>query len=253
MEERRQAILRELEEKGKVRVAELSKELGYSEVTIRNDIKNLSMEGLLKRTHGGAVSLEQNYVRKYRAETLYRHVERKKAICEKAYEYINDRDTIIIDDASTCFYLALYIKSHPEKRLAVVTNSLIVGNELAGISHVELYMIGGYVGGHMSATMGELAIDNMSQFHVDKAFIGVHGINFEAGLTSIATPQMQVKRAILKATREVYVLADSSKFGGGYLSVICPITAVHKIITDKEVSKENVAIAKEMKVPLVIA
>lgn len=253
MEERRQAILRELEEKGKVRVADLSRELGFSEVTIRNDIKTMSMEGLLKRTHGGAVSLEKNMARKYRAETIYRHVDRKKAIAEKAYEYINDRDTIIIDDASSSFYLALHIKSHPEKRVAVVTNSLLVGNELAGIGHVELYMIGGYVGGHLAASMGESAVENMEHFHVDKGFIGVHGINFEAGLTSIATPQMQVKRAILKASKEVYVLADSSKFGGGYLSVICPIQDVHAIITDRLVSREDVAIAKEMQVPLIIA
>ena len=117
MEERRQAILRELEEKGKVRVAELSRELGCSEVTIRNDIKSMSAEGLLKRTHGGAVSLEQNMARKYRAETIYRHVDRKKAIAARAYAYIEDRDTIIIDDASSSFYLALHIKSHPEKRV----------------------------------------------------------------------------------------------------------------------------------------
>ncbi len=227
MEERRQAILRELEEKGKVRVADLSRELGCSEVTIRNDIKSMSAEGLLKRTHGGAVSLEQNMARKYRAETIgYRHVDRKKAIAARAYEYIEDRDTIIIDDASSSFYLALHIKSHPEKRVAVVTNSLLVGNELAGIDHVELYMIGpGDVGGHLAASMGESAVENMEHFHVDKGFIGVHGINFEAGLTSIATPQMQVKRAILKASREVYVLADSSKFGGGYLSLLtAPLT-----------------------------
>lgn len=253
MEERRQAILRELEEKGKVRVAELSKEFGCSEVTIRNDIKNLHTEGLLKRTHGGAVSLEENMARKYRAESIYRHVERKQKIAERAYEYIEDRDTIIIDDASSSFYLALHIKSHPEKRVAVVTNSLLVGNELAGIGHVELYMIGGYVGGHLAASMGESAVENMQHFCVDKGFIGVHGINFEAGLTSIATPQMQVKRAILKASKEVYVLADSSKFGGGYLSVICPIDQVHKIITDAQVSRENVEIARELKVPLVIA
>lgn len=68
-----------------------------------------------------------------------------------------------------------------------------------------------------------------------------------------AKKQMQLKKAILKAAKEVYVLADSSKFGGGYLSVICPINAVYKIITDSHVSKENIAIAKEMKVPLVIA
>ena len=109
------------------------------------------------------------------------------------------------------------------------------------------------MGGHLAASMGESAVENMEHFHVDKGFIGVHGINFEAGLTSIATPQMQVKRAILKASKKVYVLADSSKFGGGYLSVICPIDRVDTIITDREVSKENIAIAREMKVPLVIA
>ena len=252
MEERRQAILRELEEKGKVRVAELSRELGCSEVTIRNDIKSMSAEGLLKRTHSEIARRrtwpENTGLRLYTGMWTAR-----RPLRPRAYEYIEDRDTIIIDDASSSFYLALHIKSHPEKRVAVVTNSLLVGNELAGIDHVELYMIGGYVGGHLAASMGESAVENMEHFHVDKGFIGVHGINFEAGLTSIATPQMQVKRAILKASKKVYVLADSSKFGGGYLSVICPIDRVDTIITDREVSKENIAIAREMKVPLVIA
>ena len=76
--------------------------------------------------------------------------------------------------------------------------------------------------GHLAATMGDVAIQNMSKFHVDKAFIGVHSINFNVGLTSIATPQMEVKKAIMKAAEKVYVLADSSKFGVGYVSVICP-------------------------------
>ena len=115
-----------------------------------------------------------------------------------------------------------------------MTNSLIAGNELAGVGHVELFMIGGYVTGHLAATRGDAAIQNMSKFHVDKAFIGVHSINFNVGLTSIATPQMEVKKAIIKAAEKVYVLADSSKFGGGYLSVICPTNEVYKIITSPE-------------------
>ncbi len=253
MEERRRAILQKLNDKGKVRVTDLSRELECSEVTIRSDIKSMESEGLLKRTHGGAVKLEKAPARKYQAESIYRYAERKKKIAACAYEFINDRDTIIIDDASSSFYLALHIKEHPEKRLAVVTNSLLAGNELAGAEHVELYMVGGHVGGHLAATMGDAAVQNMEQFRVDKAFIGVHGINFDVGLTSIATPQMQVKRAILKSTQEVYVLADSSKFGGGYLSVICPIHEVYKIITDGEVTRENVKKAQELKVPLVIA
>lgn len=171
MEERRNEILKELDRKGRVKVTDLSKEFGCSEVTIRNDIKAMDIAGLLKRTHGGAVKVETETERKYSAETIYRNVTQKK-------------------------------------RIAVVTNSLIAGNELAGVGHVEL---------------------------------------------SIATPQMEVKKAIMKAAEKVYVLADSSKFGGGYLSVICPTNEVDKIITDDGVSKEDIQKAKELDIPLVIA
>ena len=136
---------------------------------------------------------------------------------------------------------------------AVVTTSLLGGNELAAVRHVELYMIGGHVGGHLAATMGDAAIENMEKFHVDKGFIGVHSINFDVGLTSIATPQMQVKRAILEASQQVFVLADSSKFGGGYVSVICPVKDVYKIITDSQISKEYIRKAEHEQIPLVIA
>ena len=102
----------------------------------------------------------------------------------------------------------IYRNVTQKKQIAVVTNSLIAGNELAGVGHVEL---------------------------------------------SIATPQMEVKKAIMKAAEKVYVLADSSKFGGGYLSVICPTNEVDKIITDDGVSKEDIQKAKELDIPLVIA
>ena len=100
--------------------------------------------------------------------------------------------------------------------------------------------------------MGDAAVHNIEQFHVDKAFIGVQGINFEVGLTSIA-PQMQIKRVILKVAGEVYVLADSSKFGGGYVSVICPVGRVHKIITDSRIGGEYIKKAEQEQIPLVIA
>ena len=100
LQERRNHILQKVTENGKVRVADLSRELNCSEVTIRNDIKNMDQQGLLQRTHGGAVSLENKVKRKYAAESIYRNTERKREIAACAYEYIEDRDTIIIDDAS---------------------------------------------------------------------------------------------------------------------------------------------------------
>lgn len=253
MLERRRLILQELEEKGSVRVHELSRKLRCSEVTVRADIRALEQEGALTRTHGGAKRNEEEDILGYQAESLYRQSDLKRQIAACAYEYIEDRDTVIIDDASTSFYLALHIKNHPEKHLAVVTNSLLSANELAGASHVDLFMVGGHIGGHLAAAMGEKAINDMGKFHVDKAFIGVHGINFDAGITSIATPQMQVKQAIFRTTDKVFVLADSTKFGGGYLSVICPIQSVYKIITDKKISKSNIKRAERENIPLVIA
>lgn len=256
MYDRRQMILQELEEKGKVRVIELSQKFNCSEMTIRSDIRALQEQGLLKRVHGGAVKLEDNKQEQnfnYQAESLQRNVDKKIKIAQKAYQFINDCDTIILDDASSTFYLAEYIKTHPQKHLAVVTNSLPIANELSGLDHIDLYMVGGHVSGRLPATMGDAAIESINSFRVDKAFIGVHGINFDAGLTSVATPQMQVKHAILKAADKIFVLADSSKFGGGYLSVICPIDRVNMIITDYEVSKDNIDKARMKNVNLVIA
>ena len=102
MEERRNEILRELDRKGRVKVTDLSKEFGCSEVTIRNDIKAMDIEGLLKRTHGGAVKIETGTEAKgkYSAESIYRNVVQKKQIAEAAYEFLNDRDTIINAAAS---------------------------------------------------------------------------------------------------------------------------------------------------------
>ena len=85
------------------------------------------------------------------------------------------------------------------KKIAVVTNGINCAYELTKAPHVELHVIGGYVGGqnngHLPATPGDTALDTIQSFHVDKGFIGVHSINFDVGLTSIAVPQMQEKKS----------------------------------------------------------
>lgn len=252
MEERRAIILNLLDAEGKVSVNELSEVLECSQVTIRSDIRELEKENRLIRTHGGALKKEESFLH-YHSKSLYRRVSAKRQIAACAYRFIEDQDTIILDDASTSFYLALEIKAHPEKHLAIVTNSIISANELSECPYVELYMVGGIVGGYVTATLGEAAAESIRQFQVDKAFMGVHGINFKCGLTSIGTPQKQIKQAILDTTNKVYVLADSSKFNNGYLTVICPFNRITKIITDKDISQENIRSAELAGVPLVLA
>lgn len=243
-------ILHELAAKGSVRVADLSKQLDCSEVTIRNDIQKLEEMGLLYRTHGGATKIGAQVAVLYSAENVYKCADKKQRIAEKAYEKIEDRDIIILDDASTSYYLATCIKENGSKHLTVITNSLVAAGILTNLKHVDLFLLGGQVGGKLAATMGDIAIRNLEECHADKAFISAHGVNFEVGITSIDSPQMQVKKAILEVSNKIFLLVDSSKFGGGYVCAVCPLSRISCIITDNEVSKEYAEIADKNHVKL---
>ena len=252
-QERRQIILSELRKAGRIDVNELSEELRCSKVTIRSDVRALESEGLLTRTHGGAILPDEEKTTKYTYASIYRNSQSKREIAAAAFRLINDRDVIFLDDSSTCFYLALELKTHPEKHCAVITNSLLVGSEIAECAHLDVYIAGGQVSGNPPASMGERAEARIGEVHMDKGFIGVYSINLGVGLTSVASPQMMIKRAVLKAADQVYVLADSSKFGGGYISVVCPVSEVTGIITDRGIDPEQVRTAQKMNVRLMVA
>lgn len=256
MNDRQRKILQLVNEQGRVSVADLSERFACSKVTIRNDIRSMAAQGLIERLHGGAMrtggeelpaeetadgkGLPVLHPISYDSGNLGRKTEEKRRIAAKAYDFIEENDTIILDDSSACYYLAEHISTHPDKRIAVLTNSLPSAVVLSACPHVELYLIGGHVGGHLPATMGEQAVQGFRSVFVDKGFISVHSINRNVGLTSIGTPQMQIKRAIFQTTDKVFVLADSSKFGAGYLEVVCPIGDVYRVVTDNALSGDYV-------------
>lgn len=250
MNERQQRILEIMDNQGSVSIASLSELFSCSKVTIRNDLRELENLGQLKRTRGGAKkaappeSVEKVYT------SLHRNIDEKQRIAARAYDYITENSTILLDDSSACYFLAQHICRHPEKAVAVLTNSLPSASVLADCPHVQLYMIGGHVGGHLPATMGEQTAETIRSVFVDMAFISVHSINFNVGLTSIGTPQMQIKRAILDTTDKVFVLANSTKFGAGYLEVICPLSEVYRIITDSGLKQEFISKAETAHISL---
>lgn len=151
------------------------------------------------------------------------------------------------------YFLACEISERTEKRIAVLTNSLPSALILANCTHVELYIIGGHVGGQLPATMGNQAVEAFGSVCVDKAFISVHSINPGVGLTSIGTPQMQIKKTIFKTTSKVIVLADSSKFGAGYLEVVCPIQDAYHIVTDSNLDENYIEWLKENNISFELA
>ncbi len=251
-DKRMEYILQKLDAEGQVKVRDLSRELGCSEVTIRTDIQKLEEKGLLKRIHGGAVKENSSIQIAMIPGNILKNADAKKRIARQAYSHIEPEDTVMLDDSSINYYLAREIEANPELPVIVITNSLIVSAILSTCSHVTLFMLGGQIGGKLPAAMGELAVSMLASFKASKAFISAHGVNFDVGITSIGTPQLQVKKAILQAAEKIYLLVDSSKFGGGYVMVAAPLTRIECIITDSGISESNRCLALENNVKMEI-
>ena len=250
-QDRRKAILKELEQNAYVRVGTLSSMFGCTEMTIRRDLNEMAEEGLLKRTHGGAIKIGKNFVTDNVKDLLYSNLHNKIYIARQAYKVIRARDTIFLDDATTCLYLAKEIKKNEKKQVNIITNSVLLALDLMQTEHVSLKIIGGDAAGNLSATVGQEAVEQIARCRADKAFIGVNGIDFTEGITGIGYPQMEIKQAMLKSAKETYVLADSSKFGHIYLSHICNIDQVTAVLTDGNLGAAFQEEARAQGVPVI--
>lgn len=278
MQDRRKRIVDEVLKRGKISVEELSRMYDCSLVTIRSDIRALQEEGKVMRSRGYALrndyaAFQENQTKKphnrlpetasmdwaeeknekYLKAGVYKDAEKKQRIARYAYKMIEENEMIIIDEASTTFYLALEIKRHSEKVINVVTNSLLTAYELSDLAHVNLYMVGGQVGDRLLCTEGQETVNRYHNLHVQKAFIGARGVNFDVGLTSITESQLGNKRAIIGAAEQVIVMVDSSKFGVGYLTRVCPFDDVDRIITDDSIHQKYIDMAKEREISLYVA
>lgn len=237
-DKRRKRILEMLDARGTIRVSELSREFRCTPMTIRRDLNELEQLGLIKRIHGGAVKIGSNFVTQNVKELVYSNTHHKMWIAKLAFSCIRPGMTLFIDDASTCLYLAQEIKKDKMKPVTIITNSLLAATEFMQTPHVYLKLIGGDITVNLSATAGETALRQIAACHADLSFIGVNGVDSNAGITGIGYPQMEIKKAMIQASDAVYILADSSKFGKCFLSEICGFDQVKEILTDKELPAE---------------
>ena len=256
-EERWQNILSIIQSNGIVSVAELSKRLGATEVTIRRDLKALEQDEKLKRTHGGAIRIDPNrgtYFEPMYSQLENTHTEQKAQICKKAYELISDNTAIIIDSSSTAKQLCDLIRENPPTGLMVVTNSVRVVLDLSMCDSVETVLIGGQVRKNLISCTGPLSDLMLAQLRVDKAFIGINGIDFKDNV--LTTPNLSegaIKKSMMKCAREKIIISDHSKLNKTFLSKVCNATDVDLIITDNQIDPSIEDEAKECGVKLMIA
>jgi DeoR family fructose operon transcriptional repressor len=228
-EERKQRILRVLEEREAVRVSDLSEVLRVSEASVRRDLRDLEDAGFLKRTHGGAVGLQAATFEPSLSQKEDQYRPEKAAIARRAVEMIQEGEVVILDAGSTTLAIARLLKSR--HHITVVTNSLSVASELAG-SQVELLVAGGSLRPPTRALVGPVAENALAGLHADRLFLGANGIDLRKGVTTPNLIEAQTKRAMVESAREVVVVADHSKVGRVTFGGVCSLDRVRALITD---------------------
>lgn len=250
-EERRKMIVDHVNENVKATVPELCDLFSVSSATIRNDLRALEESGLLKRTHGGAISCKSvNYeVNSY--ERAVERVTQKAQIAAKAVSFIKEGDTIALDTGTTTYELAkLLTKFHD---LTVVTNDLQSASFLEQYSRAHIFLAGGRVRRDYHCTYGKKALDSVSDFNVDKAFLGANGISLTRGFTTPNIDTAEVKEAFISIADSTIIITDSTKLDKTSFSKFADFEDVDTIITDGEADMAFVDSLREVGMEVIIS
>jgi DeoR family fructose operon transcriptional repressor len=251
--ERKQKIMDLLERSPAVKVNELSQLLQVSEVTIRRDLQELEEVGMLKRTHGGAINISTASFEPTIQEKEDKCQEEKGAISNVALDLIADDDTILLDSGSTTLQVAKLLRTKRKKQLTVITNALNIAWELASTDNIDLILTGGQVRHKTLSSVGPITEQTLSKIYVDKVLLATNGIDIEYGLTTPNMYEAQIKQKMIKAAREVIILADHSKFGRIALGSICPLSDVDYIITDIGAPQEYIKQLEDLGIQVIVA
>jgi DeoR/GlpR family transcriptional regulator of sugar metabolism len=250
MKERIDKVLDILGRKGYRSVSELSEDLKVSEMTVRRYLDRLEQTNLIKRTHGGAYVGQEMIEVDYRVRETVRRAE-KEAIGRLAWSLIQPGESVYIDAGSTTAYLAAAMDD--TRRITVVTNSTIVLQTLERRSNIQTILLGGKVHAASHSVVGTIAEEVVRQFSFTKAFLGTNGINLTEGFTQSNVDEVPVKKQVAANSREVYVLADSSKFQHDVLVRFLRLDQVHGIITDHGITAEQRRALEEKGITVYVA
>ena len=227
--ERRNRILELLRAQGSVRVSTLGELLGVTEVTIRRDLERLERQGLLERTHGGAIHTQRMRLEPLYTEKHLRHQEEKRAIGAVAASLVEDGDTLLINSGSTTLQIFRHLSG---KDVRIITSNMGVTLETVGLG-LDIMLTGGTYREQSNSLVGPIAILTLQQVYGSKCFIGVDGISPKCGLTTPILQEAEVARTMIERTRgEVIVVADHSKFGVVSNYLTASLDKVDRIVTD---------------------
>ncbi|WP_419886387.1 DeoR/GlpR family DNA-binding transcription regulator [Paenibacillus sp. B-A-8] len=245
--DRYERIVELVNERGSIRVSELSTLCQVTEETIRRDLDRLEKAGRLLRSHGGAVSLRDRQPETPYAEREIMNAAEKQRIAREAVLMIKPGDRILLDASTTAWYMASLL---PDMPLTVLTNSIRVAAELSGKERIDVISTGGQLSRRSMSFVGHLAERSLELYHVDKMFFSCKGFHLERGASESNELQAMVKRKMIAIAEQVILLCDSSKFGIQAFTHVATTSELDVVITDYSPETEQVKQLQELNIAI---
>ncbi len=249
VEERRQKALELIKARGFVALADLTSALACSDSTVRRDLELLDQQGLIKRTHGGAMFTGERLDMPTLEERQTTALTEKRKIAQAAADRIAEGSAILLDGGTTTEEIARLLVG---RSLQVATNSLPIANLLSGSRTIDLILLGGYVSPKTGVALGPLTIAQLEKIHVQQTYLGVSGVT-PKGLFNSNLLLVETERALMNCADEVVVVADHTKLDHSALAPLCELKDVNTLITDGGLKDEQRQWIEAAGVKLVVA
>jgi DeoR/GlpR family transcriptional regulator of sugar metabolism len=249
-QDRMDAVLRLLEARDSVQVAELAELFSISEVTVRSDLATLAKQGLVARVRGGVRAIRQGNAEVGFDLRLRLEVERKRAIARAAAAMVEEGDAVALDSSTTAYYLALELRG--KRELVVVTNGLLVATALADAPGITVLVTGGVLRLSAMSLVGDLGTDVLRTTRINKGFLGARGISLERGLMDLSPDEVRIKQEMADACEQVYGIFDGSKWHRSALLAFVMAEDLAGIITDSSAPAAEVEAWREAGVDVML-
>ena len=237
-------ILTELQKSGSVSVEGLSTELEVSLVTIRRDLDALENQGILRRTHGGAVSIEPLFYEPFRNDRSFqaqveKFADEKRRIGRAAAALIAEGEVIALTPGTTTTEV---IRGIPlNHKITVVTSTVNVAMELSKRKDLQVFVTGGHLRGDWFSLVGPSAAQSLSHVLVHTLFIGADGVDAKHGVSCFSPDESHLNSTMVKHAQRKIAVVDHSKFGVVAGWKICPTSELDILITDAGATDDMIA------------
>ena len=236
--ERQERMLRFVEQRQRVTIADICDQFGVSVATVRRDLEVLAERSSVRRVHGGALAIHRAPPELPALQRAGEQADEKRRIGQAAAALVADGETVFLSSGTTTLEVARSLRS--QRRLTVITNSLLALNELADAPEITLVGLGGLLRRSEMSFIGHITEQALAEVRADKVIIGIRAIDAEQGLTNDFLPETMTDRAIMRIAREVIVVADHSKCGRVSAAFVAPLSAMRTLVTDSGTPPEFV-------------